>query len=240
MRSAPLIRLAAVAAVAALALTSCSAGAPEPDASSGGGAATAPLLTIGSLTEPTSWDPAQANEGHFAPIYQSVYDTLLKREPDGTLSPMLATEWTMSDDSMSLSLELRTDVTFTDGAVFDGEAVKANIEHFKTANGPQQGNLAAIEVVEVVDADTVNIQLSSPDPDLPNNLANSGGYMASPAALATPRSPQPRSVPAPMSWTRAVLWSDRPSCSHATRTTGARSFRSTRSSSRSSPMRRRA
>ncbi|MDQ0644217.1 ABC transporter substrate-binding protein [Microbacterium murale] len=185
MRSAPLIRLAAVAAVAALALTSCSAGAPEPAASSGG-AATAPLLTIGSLTEPTSWDPAQSNEGHFAPIYQSVYDTLLKREPDGTLSPMLATEWTMSDDSMSLSLELRTDVTFTDGSVFDGEAVKANIEHFKTANGPQQGNLAAIESVEVVDADTVNIQLSAPDPDLPNNLANSGGYMASPAALATP------------------------------------------------------
>ena len=184
MRSAPFIRLAAAAAVSALALTACSAGEPEPAAS--GEATTAPLLTIGSLAEPTSWDPAQANEGHFAPIYQSVYDTLIKREPDGTLSPMLATEWTVSDDSMSLSLELRTDVTFTDGTVFDGEAVKANIEHFKTANGPLQGNMSAVESVEVVDADTVNIQLSSPDPDLPANLANAGGYMASPTALAAP------------------------------------------------------
>ena len=115
-----------------------------------------------------------------------MYDTLLKREPDGTLSPMLATEWALSDDSMSLALELRTDVTFTDGTAFDAEAVKANIEHFQTANGPLQNNISSIESVEIVDADTVNLQLSSPDPDLPFNLANAGGYMASPAALTSP------------------------------------------------------
>ena len=184
MRIAPLIRLAAAATVAALALTACSAESPEPSES--GGATTAPLLTIGSLTEPTSWDPAQANEGHFAPIYQSVYDTLIKREPDGELTPMLATEWTMSEDGLSLQLELRTDVTFSDGTAFDAEAVKANIEHFKTANGPLQGNLASVSGVEVVDADTVTVLLGSPDPDLPANLANAAGYMASPTALATP------------------------------------------------------
>jgi peptide/nickel transport system substrate-binding protein len=134
MRSAPLIRLAAAATVAALALSACSAADPEPAGS--GGTETAPLLTIGALQEPTSWDPAQANEGHLAPIYQSVYDTLIKREPDGELSPMLATEWTTGEDGLSLTLELRTDVTFTDGTPFDADAVKANIEHFQGANGP--------------------------------------------------------------------------------------------------------
>ena len=92
--------------------------ATSPEPSGSGDTTTAPLLTIGSLTEPTSWDPAQANEGHFAPIYQSVYDTLIKREPDGRLSPMLATDWTLSDDKLTLQLELRDDVTWHDGTPF--------------------------------------------------------------------------------------------------------------------------
>ncbi len=184
MRSATLIRLAAVTTVAALALTACSAADPEPAQS--GDSATAPLLTIGALQEPTSWDPAQANEGHLAPIYQSVYDTLIKREPDGELVPMLATEWETSEDGLALTLELRTDVTFTDGTAFDAEAVKANIEHFQGANGPMLGNLSGVTSVDVVDEDTVVLNLDAPDPDLAANLSNAGGYMGSPAALASP------------------------------------------------------
>ncbi|GAB3632278.1 ABC transporter substrate-binding protein [Microbacterium shaanxiense] len=184
MRFTPLIRLGAVATIASVALTACSAGDVEPAASDDVG--NAPLLTIGSLQEPTSWDPAQANEGHLAPIYQSVYDTLIKREPDGELSPMLATDWTVADDGLSLELDLRTDVTFTDGEAFDAEAVKTNIEHFQSANGPLQSNLASVASVDIVDEDTVMLNLVSPDPDLPYNLANAGGYMGSPAALGTP------------------------------------------------------
>lgn len=184
MRFAPLIRLGAVGTAAAVALTACSAGDPGPTASEEGG--TAPLLTIGSLQEPMSWDPAQANEGHLAPVYQSVYDTLIKRDPDGELSPMLATDWTVADDGLSLELDLRTDVTFTDGTAFDADAVKANIEHFQSANGPLQSNLASVASVDVVDEDTVTLNLVSADPDLPYNLANAGGYMGSPAALGTP------------------------------------------------------
>ncbi|MCP2635917.1 ABC transporter substrate-binding protein [Microbacterium sp. HD4P20] len=174
-------------AAVALALTACAGSGTTPDpADSDEAGATAPLLVIGALQEPSSWDPAQANEGHLAPVFQSVYDTLIKREPDGELSPMLATEWTTADDGLSLELELRTDVTFTDGTPFDAEAVKANIEHFKTANGPLQGNLANVVGAEVVDEDTVVLRLDSPDPDLPSNLANAGGYMGSPAALGSP------------------------------------------------------
>ncbi|RKT35690.1 peptide/nickel transport system substrate-binding protein [Microbacterium sp. AG1240] len=185
MRITRPLALFAAAAAAAMVLSSCSGGeSAQPQ--NANGTSTAPLLTIGSLQEPSSWDPAQANEGHLAPVYQSVYDTLIKREPNGDLSPMLATEWSMGDDGLSLDLELRDDVTFTDGTPFDAEAVKANIEHFQTANGPLQSNLASIASVEVVDADSVTLVLGSPDPDLASNLSNAGGYMASPAALDSP------------------------------------------------------
>jgi peptide/nickel transport system substrate-binding protein len=187
MRSAPFIRLAVAVTVAALTLTACSAGSTNPVDSDGSGSTeTAPLLSIGSLQEPTSWDPAQANEGHLAPIFQSVYDTLIKKQPDGELVPMLATEWVSGDDNLTLTLDLRTDVTFTDGTPFNAEAVKANIDHFQTANGPMLGNLSSVASVDVIDEDTVTLNLSTPDPDLPANLANAGGYMGSPASLASP------------------------------------------------------
>ena len=36
--------------------------------------------------------------GHFLQPYQAAYDSLLLREPDGKLSPMLATAWKYNDD----------------------------------------------------------------------------------------------------------------------------------------------
>lgn len=184
MRLSTTAAFVGAATAAVLTLTACSGGGtPTPAGSAAAG--TAPLLVFGALVEPTSWDPAQAQEGHLAPIYQSVYDTLIKREPNGDLSPMLATEWTASDDGLSLELELRTDVVFSDGTPFNADAVKANIEHFQSANGPMLANLSNVSTVDVVDADTVTLELSAPDPDLPLNLSGAGGFMGSPAALGS-------------------------------------------------------
>ncbi|GGD29612.1 peptide ABC transporter substrate-binding protein [Microbacterium faecale] len=179
MRVTRLITIAGATA-AALVLASCSAGG---SGTSGSGDGSPTKLTVGSLQEPTSWDPAQANEGHLAPIYQALYDPLVKREPDGTLSPMLATEWETSEDGLTLTFTLRTDVTFNDGTPFNAEAVKINLEHFMQANGPMAGNYSTVDSVEVVDDETVVLHLSEPDPELIYSLSNAGGYMASPASI---------------------------------------------------------
>jgi peptide/nickel transport system substrate-binding protein len=173
------------AALSVWALTACS-GTPQTSSSGEGGPATAPLLRIGSLQEPTSYDPAQANEGHLAPVYQAVYDTLIKRQPDGSLAPMLATSWEASDGNKTYTLKLRSGVTFTDGTPFDSAAVKANLEHFKAANGPLASLGKGIQTVETPDASTAILRLSAPDPALPYSLTNAVGYMGSPKALSTP------------------------------------------------------
>ena len=180
-----LLTTAVAAAVSALAFTACS-GSPQESGPTQEGPATAPLLRIGSLQEPQSYDPAQANEGHQAPIYQAVYDTLIKREADGDLAPMLATSWEASDGFKTYTLKLRSGVTFTDGAAFDSAAVKANLEHFKKANGPLASTARSVASVETPDATTAVVRLSEPDPGLPYSLANAAGYMASPKALETP------------------------------------------------------
>ena len=179
------ITAVAVLTAAGLTLSGCAAGAPAP-AATGDGESTAPTqtLTIGAVADITDWDPAQAHVGHALQPYQAAYDSLLLREPDGTLAPMLATEWTYDETNTQLTLELRTDVTFSDGEVFDAEAVVANFEHFKAENGRQAAQLTSLEEAVAVDADTVEITLSEPDPAFTYFLSQAAGLMGSPAALA--------------------------------------------------------
>lgn len=182
MKFGPKSTVVAVLTASALALTACGGGAGN---ATGGGAAAATTLTLGTLNDVRSWDPAQAHVGHLLQPYQAVYDSLLLREPDGKLSPMLATAWKYNDSNTKLTVDLRTDVTFSDGAKFDAAAAKANLDHFKKANGPQMPQLTAVSEVKVVDADTVEIDLTAPDPSLEYYLSQAAGLMGSPKALET-------------------------------------------------------
>jgi peptide/nickel transport system substrate-binding protein len=177
---------AALAGGVALSLAACGSGGGSPQPSGGEGESqTAPLLTLGQFVEPTSFDPASAQEGNAFPIYQAVYDSLIKRAPDGSLEPFLATEWEYNDDQTELTLTLRDDVTFTDGAEFDAVAAAANIEHFMEAGGPQANQASSIESVEAADPTTLVINLTQPDPSLEFSLANALGLMGSPDAIGS-------------------------------------------------------
>jgi peptide/nickel transport system substrate-binding protein len=173
----------AMAAITSLALAGCASNSPST--AGGGEGAQTQTLTLGILGEPRSWDPSQAHVGHVLQPYQVTYDSLLLREPDGALSPMLATEWEYNEDNTVLTLDLRTDVTFSDGAKFDADAAKANFDHFREANGPQMNQLRAVESVAAVDEDTVELTLSAPDPSLEFYLSQAAGLMGSPTALGT-------------------------------------------------------
>jgi peptide/nickel transport system substrate-binding protein len=143
-------------------------------------------MTIGSLADAKSFDPVDARTGHAMPIFQSVYDTLLLREPDGKISPMLASKWEYNADNTVLTLSLREGVTFSDGAALDAAAVKANLDNFKTAKGQDAYQVNSVKDVAVVDSKTVAITLSAPDPAFEYYLTLAAGLMASPKALGTP------------------------------------------------------
>lgn len=172
---------ASLAAALAISLAACTPDAEPAPAP----AETAPLLRLGAMLEPTSWDPAQANEGHLLPYYQAVYDTLLRRQPDGSLTPMLATEWELADDGLTLSLTLRDDVVFSDGSELDAEVVKANLDHFAATGGPMGSGLAAVDEVVVTGDDSIDLVLGEPDPALALALSGPAGMIASPETVGT-------------------------------------------------------
>ncbi len=154
---------------------------------SGAGTGAPKELVLGILAEPASWDPAQTHVGHLLQPQQFVYDSLILRKADGTYAPMLATSWKYTDDTKKvLELKLRTDVTFSDGEKFDGNAVKANLDHFKKDNGRQVAQLASYDSTTVVDASTVQIKLKDSDPAFEYYLSQAAGLMGSPKALENP------------------------------------------------------
>ncbi len=143
----------------------------------------ADTLALGALLDNNSFDRAQLLIGHQMQYWSPVLDTLLVREADGSLSPNMASEWAYNGDNSVLTLTLREGITFTDGAPFDAEAVKANLEYLKNGAGQNSFMVAAVSEIEVVSPTEVKLHLGEPDPSLLENLAVVGGAMASPATL---------------------------------------------------------
>ncbi|ALJ20070.1 ABC transporter substrate-binding protein [Microbacterium sp. No. 7] len=185
--------LAAVVAVSALLFAGCAGGGDGGggdggSGSTGGDGASSNAVTVLSIAQhagPPSLDPEQALAGEQHFVFQTTYDSLILLTPDGQFEPMLATSWEFSDDLKTLSMELRDDVSFTDGAKFDAEAVKANILHYRDGTGATAGNLRLVQDVVVTGEYSVDIVLSDVEPYLLMYLANGSGFMGSPEKLGT-------------------------------------------------------
>ena len=185
-RLARTMRTGAVAAVAgfALVLAACSGGGSGTTGGDGTGGDEPRHLGVITPAPFVSWDPIAAFTPYGGGLYyQAVYDTLIREDASGELQPNLATGWEYDDSLTTLTMDLRSDVTFTDGAAFDADAAVANLERTRVTPGPRIADLANVTSVTAVDADTIELVLSAPDPGLVEQLARAAGQMASPASL---------------------------------------------------------
>lgn len=170
--------LTAAAAIAALVSLAACAPSDEDAAPSTGG-----TLTIASPGgQPTSWDPALSDANFQHQYMQPLFDSLIRKTADGSLEPMLASDWSYDDEQTTLTLTIRDDVTFSDGTELDAEAVAANLERFPTMNGTNAADLTAVTDVSA-DGETVVLTLDQPDPGLLDALSGPAGLIASPESL---------------------------------------------------------
>lgn len=145
-------------------------------------------LRIGLAEDPDILDPTLARSFVGRIVFSSLCDKLFDIDEELNPIPQLATSYQWSADNKSLTLKLRSGVTFHDGEKFDAAAVKFNIERHKTMAGSnRRGELSPVTTVEVVDPSTVKINLSAPFSPLLTVLADRAGMMVSPkAAVANP------------------------------------------------------
>lgn len=146
-------------------------------------AASAQTLRIGLAEDPDVLDPSLARSFVGRIVFTALCDKLFDIDEKLAIQPQLATAYEWSADSKSLTLKLRSGVTFHDGEKFDAAAVKFNIERHKTLPGSnRRGELAPVASVDVVDAATVRLNLSAPFSPLLAQLADRAGMMVSPKA----------------------------------------------------------
>ena len=94
----------------------------------------------------------------------NMYEPLLYATPDGAendFEPALATDWSVSDDGLTWTFELREGVTFHDGEPFNAAAAKASIDAARERAGASW-IWWPVETVDVVDDYTIDIKLSTP------------------------------------------------------------------------------
>ena len=131
----------------------------------------------------TGWDPIDSTNGADINFWAPVYDRLLEEDAEGEVLPMLATEFTPSEDLTYLTLTLREGLTFSDGTPFNADAVKFNLERAVAPGSNLIGELSMITSVDVVDELTVQINVDGGLGSLPIALTARGGIMVSPAAV---------------------------------------------------------
>ena len=150
------------------------------------------ILVVGQIAEPASLDPHVSTAANDFRIAVNIYDGLVRNKP-GTLEiePALATDWTISEDGLEYTFNLREGVTFHDGTPFNAEAVKFNFDRMldeshpfvDTGPFPLAFFFSSVDAVEVVDDLTVKFTLSEPFAPFMSNLASPTGLMVSPTAV---------------------------------------------------------
>ncbi len=142
-------------------------------------------------------DPAEPQNGssYSHESLLAIYDTLIRFDQAGNLTPGLAESWTISPDLTELTFKLRPNVVFHDGTKLTAEVVRKNFERY-AALGKRAGNTLAdtyqlITAVETSGDDTIRVKLKQPSGQIEYRLAYNSGMIMSPAGFAPTPSGDP-------------------------------------------------
>lgn len=189
-----------------LPLASCTGALPAPGSatsSAASGAAPTALFTFGTGSDPLGLDPALVSDVESYRVTRQVLEGLVGvDQTTGEPTPLLATEWSQSDDGRAYTFKLREKVTFQDGTPFNAAAVCTNFNRWfnfpaalrQQATGTtfkgvfkahaDQAPLSIYKSCTAVAPDNVRIDLTQPFTGFLQALTLPAFAMSSPQALA--------------------------------------------------------
>ncbi|KOR89810.1 glutathione ABC transporter substrate-binding protein [Paenibacillus solani] len=128
-------------------------------------------------------DPHNAGDTHSISGARTMYEGLMGFNDKMELVPVLAEDYTISDDGLTYTFNLRKNVKFHDGTEFNAEAVKINMERIMNEenNLRMRKSFATVADVQAPDEHTVVFTLSQPYNAFLNKAAMA--LMISPKAL---------------------------------------------------------
>lgn len=132
------------------------------------------ILVIGHAESTDSLDPARGYTQTTGIVLRAAYDTLVTF-PDtdaSTILPMLATDWTISEDGLTYTFNLNPDAVFADGNPVTAADVVFSVNRLKNIAGNPSFLAANVASVTADDEATVTFTLSAVTPSFLANLAN--------------------------------------------------------------------
>jgi len=123
-------------------------------------------------TDPQTLDPHAVNSAPVLGFLNNVYEGLVRRGPDMSVQPALATSWEPIGDGEGWRFHLREGVTFHDGASFDADDVIFSYQRASSDVADTRSWFAPVSDVVKVDDYTVDVMTTAPNPIFPDSIAN--------------------------------------------------------------------
>jgi peptide/nickel transport system substrate-binding protein len=122
-------------------------------------------LTLGVQADPAELDPHKTSLTAAWHVLEHVYETLVTTDETLAPIPALAEEWTVSDDGLVYTFNLRQGVLFHNGREFVADDVRYSFERIldPATASPVVDELASVDTIDVVDDYTVAINLLTAD-----------------------------------------------------------------------------
>jgi len=143
-------------------------------------------LIMARAVDATGLDPHTQTAFASLRLLELIYEPLVTTDQNLNLAPGLATDWSFSDDGLTLTFNLRQDVTFHDGSAFTAEDVIASFERIldeETASAAAT-NYQSIETMEAPDDHTVVFNLMTPDVPILAAMASTNAVILSSDVIA--------------------------------------------------------
>lgn len=138
------------------------------------------VLVVGHSEVTESYDLAHAFNPTSGMVHRATYDTLVTF-PDGdasSIEPNLAAEWSVSDDGLVYTFNLREDVTFANGDPLSADDVVFSFTRLQNVLSNPSFLADPIVGIEAVDDLTVAVTLAEPRPSFLAEMVNSAFSIA--------------------------------------------------------------
>lgn len=128
-------------------------------------------LNMALSVDPDGLDPHRTTAASTFQITNNIYDTLVDVTPEGEFVEGLAESWEISDDGLTITFQLRDNVTFHDGSNMTADDVKYSFERLKGEESPRAGDYSNIVEINVLDDYTIEFVTESLNVELLSNFA---------------------------------------------------------------------
>lgn len=129
--------------------------------------------------EPPNWNYQETGSSALrVPTFLNVQETLIELLGDGSIAPLIAESWDVSDDGTEYTFNIRAGVKFHDGSdLTSADVVYSLLRAKESPLASSSAPLQVVESVEAVDELTVLVTLSRPSQNFLIGLGRTGGVV---------------------------------------------------------------